>query len=237
MATNEKKTTTTTPRRQKKATAPSILLTIVDKGKALTVNEFYERNGVFFTVVTRGYGTASSEILDVLGLEESEKDILISMADQSVAKSVMSIFNDRLSGAGVGKGIACRLKLNAAPNLLVQTLGLMAKRTEEKKVESNDKYSLIIISVEQGYADEVMAVAKKAGARGGTLMRAHQMVNELTQSLYAKDFTPERELLLIVVDAEKRNAVLESVNSEHGIRKEANALVVSLPVEEIAKLS
>ena len=238
MATNEKKTTTlTVARRQKKSTAPALLLAIVDKGKSVKVNELYERNGVFFTMVTRGRGTASSEILDVLGLEESEKDVLISIADQSVAKSVMDIFNDSLSGFSCGKGIACRLKLNSAPNLLVQMLGLTAKRTEENKVENKDKYSLIVISVEQGYADEVMSVAKKAGARGGTIMRAHQMDNEHTEGLFAKDFTPEREILLILAHADRRNAILESVNSQHGIRKEANAVVVSLGVEEIAKLS
>ncbi len=235
-----KKRTSPTKRRASKSVtiaAPSLLVTIVDRGKATKVNELYTRNGVFFTTVMRASGTASSEILDILGLEAAEKDVLLSVASQASAVSIMDVLNDRLSGFDCGKGIACRLTLSAAPNLLVQSLNLVSKKGEEKKMESTDKYSLIIISVNQGYADEVMAVVKKAGARGGTLIRAHQMENEQAEGLFAEGFAPEREVLLIMAHTDKRNAILESVNAEHGIRSEANAIVFALAIDEVAKLS
>lgn len=99
------------------------------------------------------------------------------------------------------------------------------------------KYSLILISVNQGYADEVMACCKKAGARGGTLIRARQFSNEETESLFGAAFTPEREIIAIVTTRDKRAAVMDSVNARHGVRSESGAVVLALPVEEIAKLS
>ncbi len=223
--------------REAKPVAPALLLAIVDRGKAARVNELFVRNGVFFTTVMHGSGTASSEILDILGLEAAEKDILLSIASRSAAAEVMSAISDRLSGFDYGKGIACRLNLNAAPNLLVQSLNLKAKKGVGVKMENKDKYSLIIISVAQGYADEVMAVAKKAGARGGTLIRAHQIESEQAEGLFAQGFTPEREILLIMAHADKRNAIMESVNEGYGMKMEAGAVVASLGIEEIAKLS
>ena len=100
-----------------------------------------------------------------------------------------------------------------------------------------EKYSLIVISGAQGYADEVMAAAKKAGARGGTLIRAHQLESEQVEGLFAEGFTPEREILLIMAHADKRNAIMESVNGENGIRSKAGAIVMALGVDELAKLS
>ena len=237
----ESKTKVVTPRRRKKVTekpvAPSLLLAIVDRGKASKINELFLKNGVFFTTVMHGSGTASSEILDILGLEKADKDVLFSIASKVSAIEVMNAFNDRLSGFDCGKGIACRLTLNALPNLLFQSLNLVSKKGEERKMEKSDKYSLIVISVAQGYADEVMATAKKAGARGGTLIRAHQIESEHIDGLFAEGFTPEREILLIVAHADKKNAILESVNTEMGMKTKAGAVALSLGIDEIAKLS
>ena len=40
-----------------------------------------------------------------------------------------------------------------------------------------------------------------------------------------------------VTTKDKRAAVMESVNARHGVRSESGAVVLALPVEEIAKLS
>jgi hypothetical protein len=223
--------------RASKPVAPALLLAIVDRGRAARVNELFVRNGVFFTTVMHGSGTASSEILDILGLEAAEKDILLSVTSRPTAIEVMAAISDRLSGFDCGKGIACRLNLTAAPNLLVQSLNLTAKKGAGVKMENKDKYSLIVISVAQGYADEVMAVAKKAGARGGTLIRAHQIESDQAEGLFAQGFTPERELLLIMTHQDKRNAIMESVNEDCGMKTKAGAIIMSLGIEEIAKLS
>ena len=100
-----------------------------------------------------------------------------------------------------------------------------------------DAYTLIIITVNQGYADEVVATAKKGGARGGTLIRARQASNEDTDSLFSASFTSERDVVAILAPKDKRADIMEALNAEHGVRSEANAVVIALPVESVAKLS
>ena len=217
---------------------PTMLLTIVARGKASKVLELFEKNGVFFTNILHGNGTASSEILDILGLDTAEKDILISPATHHSAVAIMNEFNDRLGGYNYGKGIACRLRLNAITNLVYKSMEVTSKKMEEQKMtNSEEQYSLIIISVNQGYADEVMAVAKKAGARGGTLVRGRQMETEPTQGLFGSGFAREREIIFILVNNQNRKDILNSINVEHGVRSEACATVFALGVEEIAKLT
>lgn len=40
----------------------------------------------------------------------------------------------------------------------------------------------------------------------------------------------------MVMDRDKRSAVMDAINAENGIRSEANAMVVALPVERLVKL-
>ena len=46
----------------------------------------------------------------------------------------------------------------------------------------------------------------------------------------------EREVLAIMVQKEERNGVMEAIEREHGAHTPAQALVISLPIEQTARL-
>lgn len=236
---------------------PRLIGAFLERGKAAVFTRRLAAHGVFFTTVMSGKGTAGSEILDILGLEDSEKDVVIALADFPRARAVMAALNDRLSGMGLGKGIAFCVPLSAAPNLLVRAFAIRAgkqsvssevktmpgdiatENSADKNIFSDkgNKFSLILISVNQGYADEVMSVAKSAGARGGTLVRAHQTASDGAVGLFGSAFSVEREVIAVLTTLDKRNAILEAVNSSHGMRSDAGAVAIALPVDDVAKLS
>lgn len=230
-----KKTADETP---KPPAAPRMLVAIVERGKSVRFREILQKNGIFLSEVCMGNGTASSDILDILGLESTEKDVIISITDAEAASSMMSKLSDQLAGNFGSKGIAFSLRLSAAPNILIKALELKSGKTpQEARKKMTDAYTLIVITVNQGYADEVVATAKKGGARGGTLIRARQASNEDTDSLFSASFTSERDVVAILAPKDKRADIMEALNAEHGVRSEANAVVIALPVESVAKLS
>ncbi len=226
------------PRAPRKSASirPYLFAAIIARNKHNDLVTMLYRQGVFVNTVVMGQGTASSEIMDILGLEDSEKDVVISLTDTGTARAVMAMLNDRLAGSVGSKGIAFTCPLTAAPNILVKAMEVKAKPVKEDQKMTDDKYSLILISVNQNYTDEVMATAKKAGARGGTLIRARQLANEEADGLFADDFS-EREIIAIIAANDKRADIMNAVNAEHGMREKAGAVVLSLPVEDIAKLS
>ena len=97
-----------------------------------------------------------------------------------------------------------------------------------------EKSSLIMITVNQGFTDDVMATARKAGARGGTVVRGRWVAKEEVERLEGVTRQDEKEILLIVVPREVRNSVMEAVNANHGLQSEAGAVICSLGVEQIA---
>ena len=44
-------------------------------------------------------------------------------------------------------------------------------------------------------------------------------------------------MVAILAPKDRRADIMEALNAEHGVRSEANAIVIAMPVESVAKLS
>ena len=100
-------------------------------------------------------------------------------------------------------------------------------------MESEKKYELILIVLNRGHIDTAMQAAKKAGARGGTILHARRVGFEDVESIFGFAIEPEKEIISILADTEVRRSVTESVAQATGIKTEAKSLLLSLPVDEI----
>ena len=63
----------------------AIIMTIVERGSGSKLIKLYNKQQVFTHLRCEGTGTATSEIMDILGLGSSEKDIILSLAPVSTA--------------------------------------------------------------------------------------------------------------------------------------------------------
>ena len=222
----------------KKKTPLCIVFTIVERSGAEKVARAYERTGIGFHYRLSGEGTASSDLLDILGIGTSERDILISPTDRGAAEALVDmIHREGLSGAHT-KGIMCVLPLTAASVKAANLLLNRAKDAEEgRMMETGVKQSMILIAVDQGYTEAVMTTAKEAGARGGTVVRSHILKSKEHESFGGPTFAGERELILIVASQGERNAIMERVDAVHGGEAGAHAIMYSLPIEQTAHLN
>lgn len=89
------------------AVEPIKLITcIVNRGDGETVTELCAREGISCSVVLRGRGTADNAMLTMLGLGESEKDIVMLTVGQSRQNEIMEKLAVTLHLNERGKGIA-----------------------------------------------------------------------------------------------------------------------------------
>lgn len=100
-------------------------------------------------------------------------------------------------------------------------------------MKSEYQHSLILITVNQGYTDGVMQTAKKAGATGGTVIRARMAGAE---QLLDPQMSEEKEIIAILAPDSVRNQIMEEVNKEYGMRSEAKGVVCSVPVDKALKI-
>lgn len=83
-----------------------LMVTIVDRGRGKLVIEALRKQGIYFHLTVLGKGTAKSELLDLLGVGETEKDIVLSISKSDKIRQVMETLKDNLKFSQPGHGIA-----------------------------------------------------------------------------------------------------------------------------------
>lgn len=189
-----------------------------------------------------GMGTASSEMLDILGLGTPDKSILITALPKSYADKMMRSMYKELRFGTPGSGIAFTLPIGAATNhviRMIENLDSSDSKSSERKEESvmNDiKHVLIAAIVNHGFSEEVMNAARQAGAGGGTVVHGRSAGEENTMSVWGLGVQEEREVVLIVADTENKTKIMQEISSKCGIHSEAKGMVVSLPIDGVIGL-
>ena len=98
-------------------------------------------------------------------------------------------------------------------------------------------YEVILAIVNDGFADDVMAVAKEQGARGGTIINARGVAKEDAAAFFGINVHSEKEIVMIVVPKKIKDDVLNAIYKEMGMAKAAQGIAFSLPVSDVAGLA
>ena len=217
----------------------SLIMSIVERGSGSKLVKLYSKEQIFTHIRFEGQGTATSEILDILGLGGSEKDILWSITTRPAALALLEKLDDELRSAVPGRGIAFTVPLSALSSLMAAYIDMRTKAEGGAKtnMENQQKSSMILVTVNQGFTDIVMDTARKAGARGGTIIRGRWAGDEsFAQTAGITTLQAEKELIFIVVPTELRNGIMDAIAKEHGLRTQAGAMVTAIGVEQLVHL-
>ena len=99
-----------------------------------------------------------------------------------------------------------------------------------------NSYEVILAIVNDGFADDVMAVAKEQGARGGTIINARGVAKEDAAAFFGINVHSEKEIVMVVVPKKIKDDVLNAIYKEMGMAKKAQGIAFSLPVTDVAGL-
>lgn len=181
-------------------------------------------------------GTASSEIMDMLGLGSTDKSVITSILPESTANEILKNLFLKLKMNTVNSGIAFTIPLNSASGLILKINEDTSKNTEANKRKENEnmsenKYSLIAAVVNQGFSGDVMNAVHEAGAGGGTVIRSHSIGNDKIANFWGLDVQEEKETVLILSKAENKLAIMKCIGEKCGMHSEAKGIVLSIPVD------
>lgn len=95
-----------------------------------------------------------------------------------------------------------------------------------------NKYELIIIICNHGFSEEIMETAKLAGARGGTIMHGRGTAIDDAKKFFGITIHPEKDIILIVSTVSKKQEIMKTVSSQHGVMSSAHSVCFSLPIDE-----
>jgi nitrogen regulatory protein PII len=84
---------------------------------------------------------------------------------------------------------------------------------------------MISVIVNKGYADDAMAAARKAGAGGGTIISARGTAKEGDSKFLGMEIVPEKDLLIIVVPAEKCSQIVQAIKELPCMEKAGSGII------------
>ncbi len=219
----------------------SMVVSIVDKGKSEKVLQVCQRHSVFHHI-SLAHGTARTELLSLLGLGETPKEMVFCLTPGEQVGCQLTLLAEKLGMRYPGKGVAFAVPLNGIGSRAYNALSMETKEgspMEEKKQELSfdGQHDLVIAVVNQGYTDLIMDAARKAGAKGGTVIHARGVLNEEAAQFLGISVHAEREMLFLVVQSDIKQAVMQAINKEAGLKTMGNGIVFSMPVSQAIGLA
>ena len=212
------------------------MFTITDRRSADGFARLYERHGVTVTLRTVGSGTAVQEMLSTLGLERTEKAVLMAAVTAQAWQAVRRDLRREMCIDVPGTGIAFTVPLSSiggkqALMFLTEHQPLIWK---EESTLKDTRYELLLTIANQGYTGSIMDAARAAGAGGGTVIHAKGTGMEGAARFLGMELVNEKELVLIVVRTPEKNRIMKAIMD--GAGPKAGAIVFSLPVTDTAGL-
>lgn len=213
-----------------------MMVTITDRKFTRKFAAFYEDQGLPVSFITVGNGTASSEILDYLGLDGSEKAVMLCILTDAKWKEVKRQLQLKMRINYPGVGIAFTIPLSSiggkkALNYL--TAGQEFVKGEESSLKET-KFELLVAVANQGYSESVMTAARKVASVGGTVIHARATGARQSEKFMGVTLAPEKDMVFIVVSAEQKNGIMQAIMQDAGLDTKAGAVVFSLPVTDTA---
>lgn len=218
---------------------PMVLLSIVERDKGKKLIKELENINIKINFQCVGLGTAPTEMMDIFGLGTKDKDIIISLGTETVIKDMMANFGVTFESHSKYGGLMIILKVSAANRILTEILNFHLDKNLEKgngPMKNEHHNNLIILAVNEGYSDDVMQVARRAGATGGTVIKGRLADIEQFAGLRNVNMSGEREILCILAPLNASKQIMEEVNKEFGLNSDANGIVFAIPTEKAYKI-
>ncbi len=178
-----------------------------------------------------GHGTATPGMLELLGLDSSDKRVVMCIADDDQLSQLTAEHRRRLYIDAPGNGILMSIPVKSVGGgKTLQYLG----GHKSKAPELSFDYEMILAVANVGHTEEVMEAARAAGARGGTILHAKGANSERAEKFFKVSIVNEKEIVLIVATAAKKAAIMSSILATAGPSSPAGSIVFSLPVSSVA---
>ena len=216
-----------------------LLCVIVKHNHHEELPDFFREHDINTVTTLIGEGTAGKKLLDLLGLEETGKELHLAMASRSRAKRLMNALTHALALDVPGQGMAFTVPLGSiggASSLDYFTHGQNIILGEVKDMPNTFLYELIVAIANRGHVDEVMNAARSAGAMGGTVLHAKGTNPFGENRFFGLSIADEKEMVLILSAANQKTAIMRAIMDQAGVHSPAHTVMFTLPVESVAGL-
>lgn len=202
--------------------AQTLFITVVDRGQAESILQKTQAFSVGGGVVMPGEGTISNKWLEILGLNESQKDVIFLPILSSLEDPLHELMLKEFKIHKRRRGISFSLPLSHFQRLRFT-------QDQMRLDPARYKYHCIISILEQGKAKDCVEHAKNAGAPGGTILHGRG-AGVPQDRFFNLLIEPKKEIVFFVVPTEIVDRVQEEIVIKMQLEEEGQGIIFALPV-------
>ena len=164
---------------------------VVDVGKGEKILSLFREEHALLDYVCMAHGTARTEMLDLLGIGETAKAVVFCLAASGQAQRILNRLGKELQMRYPGRGIAFTIPVSGIGR---RWHSLLTQADEQEEIRMNKSeqtgFDVVAVVMERGYTNVAMDAARKAGARGGTVISARGIAeNEVKRFFGSKVYS------------------------------------------------
>lgn len=211
------------------STNSTLLLAVLNNGHATSFCAEAAKIKDTGHTIFRGYGTAPQKLLQFFGVDEIKKEIAMLIVPEELEDDFFNMaivkykFNEKNTGILLGIDVL---------RFFGMTDNEMEMKQRPKEVAVGHK--AIFTIVEKDLAEDVMEVAERAGARGGTIINGRGAGIHEHEVLFNIQVEPEKEILMIVTETENAIEIAKAIREEFKIDEPGNGMMFVLDVHKQA---
>lgn len=224
---------------EKKKMAFRLLLLIATQKLVERAIDLFQEENVPVQYQFWAQGTASSEIMDLLGLGSVEKLGLVCELPKPLADELLTKLRKRLHLGAPNTGVAFTVALSGGSGQLFSMIQALQPAPAEAPSEgkelrmTDNNYSMILAVVNQGFSEEVMNAARPAGASGGTVFHSRRIGSAEAMRFWGISVQQEREIVMILARKADKLPIMEAIGKRCGMKSAAHGVVFSVPVDGV----
>lgn len=217
-----------------------LVAAVVDVAHGEKVLRVYRENHALVDFVCMAHGTARTEMLDLLGIGETAKVIVMCLMSADGAHKLLNRLGRELEMRYPGRGIAFSVPITG---IGVRWHKMLTQAQSEEEVHGMNKpekaggLDVVAVIMERGYTNVAMDAARKAGARGGTVIAARGIAEDEVKRFFGIEIQAEREIVFLVVKSEERQEVMTALMKAVGMKTRSHGIILSLPVSSAIGLA
>jgi nitrogen regulatory protein PII len=202
-------------------TSGSAVFIVVNRGQANDLLHRAQQIGAHRGTIFLGEGTNPSRLLDILGINQTHKEVLLIAVPEDVNERLYCMLREEFGLHKRNKGIAFSVPYRQyGPEGMPE---MSAAR------EYNAPYICLIAVLDKGLGGDCMKVARSVGAVGGTIIRAHGA--GVPQDFYFPlIIEPQKDIVMIVTQRETASPIREAIYTNMQLERKGAGILFVLPV-------
>lgn len=210
-----------------------LLISLVDRDCGDELVNVTKEAGARGGTVIHGRSVEGSALMRALALGDSHKDVVITILGEEAPMVLLAI---KMAGGKAQKKIRGQAMVLDVSQVFVKSSAANDAALSTKETNMDSGHVLMVVIVNQGFADDTMAAARKAGARGGTIVNARGTGTEEDVKFFGIRLVPEKEILLIVAPRERIDGITRSIRELPFLSEPGGGILFSQAIEEFMLL-